>query len=1122
METTLTNSLFRFVTFRGPEAAVLTTKNPGYAQYPNSSSGSIYNAVKNGQTLAAAAAVYGNKAFTAEDVVKLNPELAEFGQYLVKNAESITHAGIQQMSKPEALTTGQRAVLWDNLLYQMATQKSLYAKDSIIEMIIADNFFINWNPEDATANDLQQLAKTRVVVPSFLFGEPDTATHVPAAGETTFKGSVKQREALSLLIAKDTLDRYTHTVEELKKAQQAYSRSEQERHQAILNDYNKKVALFIKSKQQGWVPDPEKPEALPYDQYDLPQLSYDPTVEMTDTQLAVLSPESRHIIAALGLQPLASYDKALDLLAQHQEGETKAIFGKSTFSDAVVFAGGAAIPVADHLPLTEQEQGYSLQLFKVTDTKYKIGLVINARDKSPQIISSSFSLNSGPEVHNDQISAAPVGDQLGLIFYADEGFELPAGAQAQTLSLAAELQLNNGRTLTLDKAFPFDPNTGTTVFTGMWDEPQVTLYTPYTQPAPSTHGFKKLGIADYRRVEQTICCYVPGEVSHIENVMAKEYKERSTRNLRRTEDTITTESQAERESQTDTTTAERYEMQQEAASILNETKSAALAAGVNTNFSGTGYAVNANVNGSYASNISKQLSLRQATDFAKEITMRASERVVQKVREERISRIIEEYEERNTHGFDNRGDGAENISGVYRWVDKVYKNQIINYGVRTMYEFMIPQPAMFHKQAMSSLPVEAVLLEKPLDPRTTAYAIKTPGDITRANYLQWMALYGASVEAPPAERMSLSRVLAGSNIGNSGSPTELISEKENVKLPEGYATTGASVTVTGISDQTNERHCISASVGYQVVEYYSPAAAVGNVRAQPMSAVPLVGFENELSIGLYATNFHAVNANFNIDLKVTSAFFEQWQVETFNAIMKAYNEKLEEYNKAYAAAKANVQQVKEANPLFYRRIENTILKKNCIAYLVGQSYMGGQPLTTGAGANVSAQLTTSVDSYASVASFMEQAFEWEIMSYSFYPFYWGEKAGWNDKYTYENDDPLFRAFMQSGMARVIATVRPGFEDAVLYYLTTGQVWLGGHVPVIGDPLYTSILDTLAAFKETPEGAPWETKVPTSLTVIQNSTTGLDAEGLPCADDCSDAQYFFSSDNKLTRLKKDEE
>ena len=44
-------------------------------------------------------------------------------------------------------------------------------------------------------------------------------------------------------------------------------------------------------------------------------------------------------------------------------------------------------------------------------------------------------------------------------------------------------------------------------------------------------------------------------------------------------------------------------------------------------------------------------------------------------------------------------------------------------------------------------------------------------------------------------------------------------------------------------------------------------------------------------------------------------------------------------------------------------------------------------------------VTKPMDDYASFAKFMEQAFEWEIMSYHFYPFYWANRKEWNDLYT---------------------------------------------------------------------------------------------------------------------------
>jgi hypothetical protein len=123
-------------------------------------------------------------------------------------------------------------------------------------------------------------------------------------------------------------------------------------------------------------------------------------------------------------------------------------------------------------------------------------------------------------------------------------------------------------------------------------------------------------------------------------------------------------------------------------------------------------------------------------------------------------------------------------------------------------------------------------------------------------------------------------------------------------------------------------------------------------------------------------------------------------------------------------------------------MEANLLKHNCIAYLL-KDYLTtlGQPFTDGDKMdNFKVYLNNSLDQYTALAKFMEQAFEWSIMNYTFYPYYWADRTQWQTMYLTESIDPLFRSFLQVGMARVIVTVKPGFEDAVQYFLTTGQVW----------------------------------------------------------------------------------
>lgn len=1131
MEKTLTNSLFRFVTFRAPEKVTREYKLK-YIQHIDLSDSDIYTEILSGKTLVEAVADF--TPLTTEQLISINEPLYRFSEWLAKNNTTITAEKLETYTSYFSLvpfSEAQLLQLWENLFYQIGKQASIADKDIIMELLLAHHFVKNKSWEAVlTDAQLLELATTRILIPSDLF-ELHSGTVNPEVPVTAFKGSPAHKEALDLIMAKDNADRLSKAIEELKAAKEEYSIKENDHLASETKIHNAAVKAFIAARMEDWSPAPEYAHTLPYTQDELPVFDYTPLPEMDNESLEeILSPESLFLVQSLSDGDASSYERALSKISAQTKAAMGTVFEKGNFTTPVVITGGTELPVVESVQ-SKDRYGVTIQAYQVSNGKYKIAMVANT-GSAGQIISNEIKIND-TVYNNVPVETINLGERIGIQLFP-QGVDLETEASSFNLKFA--FTLDNGFTSDFETDMPLS-GTGP-VIGNLDDDVWLTDGKGIPDPVSSKYGIRKLGIADYRRVDQTVCCYVPGEVSHIENVMAKEYKEKSTRQLRRSEDTTTSEKQTERENLTDTTSTERYEMQKEAENLLNENKSLALTAGVNAGYQsgtgskGTSYRLDVTAGANYASNTSKGQSLRQATDFAKEVTVRASEKVLQKVREERITKIIEEYEETNTHGYDNRGDNAEHISGIYRWVDRVYKNQIINYGKRTMYEFLIPHPAAFHKQAMTTLVDNSVTLKYPLNPATTAYAIKHPKEVTRDNYVHWVALYGADVVAPPAETITVGKSFTGSANGTSQTPTEIINDKENFILPDGYYTVSARASLAGLHDVNNNintPHPVSISIGNTLFldtssMYNNGAVSFVTGPQSGMATNVLDRFEGEIPISFYSANFHTLTVNVSIKMNLTAAAYEKWQVETFNAIMAAYNKKVQEYNEAYEKLKAKQLSGLETNPLFYRQIEGTVLKKNCISYLVGQSYMGAKSFLSDAGKqSVHAVPTTEMEQYASVARFMEQAFEWEIMSYSFYPFYWGDKTQWNKAYVYENDDPLFRAFMQAGMARVIATIRPGFEDAVLFYLNTGKVWNGGQVPVIDDDLYVGIVEEMKPFEEKAEGDPWETKVPTSLTVIQNSTVGLDAEGLPCRPECADESMFsFSSDLKLTRLRKEEE
>ena len=81
----------------------------------------------------------------------------------------------------------------------------------------------------------------------------------------------------------------------------------------------------------------------------------------------------------------------------------------------------------------------------------------------------------------------------------------------------------------------------------------------------------------------------------------------------------------------------------------------------------------------------------------------------------------------------------------------------------------------------------------------------------------------------------------------------------------------------------------------------------------------------------------------------------------------------------------------------------------------------------------------------------------------------------------------------------------------MHYIATGQIWNGGQLPVLGDPLYLSIVDELKEQEYVIEDS-WETVLPTNLVALQRSGVALNVDGLPCGDGCNDLGLNQFSEN----------
>src|SRR5205085_11741050 len=89
--------------------------------------------------------------------------------------------------------------------------------------------------------------------------------------------------------------------------------------------------------------------------------------------------------------------------------------------------------------------------------------------------------------------------------------------------------------------------------------------------------------------------------------------------------------------------------------------------------------------------------------------------------------------------------------------------------------------------------------------------------------------------------------------------------------------------------------------------------------------------------------------------------------------------------------------------------------------------------------------------------------------------------------------PELADFLRAGAARLVLAVREGFQEAVLHFLETGQVWNGGPVPTLTSPLYVDIVDEIRAKTGAPGlevavGEPWKVRLPTQLVRLRPQLT----------------------------------
>ena len=598
---------------------------------------------------------------------------------------------------------------------------------------------------------------------------------------------------------------------------------------------------------------------------------------------------------------------------------------------------------------------------------------------------------------------------------------------------------------------------------------------------PAPNPIRPAGIGDLLVVREEMVGYERTQIAHIENVMASETRERLHRKLDRVTETIVSETETNESATRDLQSSQRSEISQEISRNVSEAMSLSAGRAVSAKYG--------EVPPDPALLTAREEASTSASNFAQEVVDKSVTTVSERRLNSSTRTVLAETEESNKHGFDNTA-GAQHIVGVYRWVDQRWKAQVMNYGRRLLMEFNVPQPAHVFLAARQTGRQVQVLQPQP--PRFDL----DPDDIKENVYLGQASRFGAGDLPPPPPEfqmvdttIQLPETFKGKISGNDYNIKTHIGA---VPVATGYVATWVRVDAEStkfIKDNNDKASFLKVMVGNRVMDCLD---------GEGFGAIEDVA--ETVDVAVYAYDLCAAVLAIRLKLTRTEAHYQQWQLACWSKMKEASDRAWSSYN-AEVASKQNVKNVMlaDTHPDTKRDTDRIELKRGSLELLTQQHFTEFNPLV-GASAVYGVRDIDVPEALKDgrVVSFFEQAFEWEQMTYLFYPYFWGDKSKWKETLNITDSDPGFAAFLTAGSSRVQVPVRPGFERAIAYFLATGRIWMGRDAPVIGSPLYVPIVEEIAEAKDVsldkalPYGEPWEYTVPTSLVVLDADASAVPA------------------------------
>ncbi|MNB78082.1 Type II secretion system protein G precursor [compost metagenome] len=454
-----------------------------------------------------------------------------------------------------------------------------------------------------------------------------------------------------------------------------------------------------------------------------------------------------------------------------------------------------------------------------------------------------------------------------------------------------------------------------------------------------------------------------------------------------------------------------------------------------------------------ASSDEERKSVKESMNRNREITEKASAR---SRKEHKVSIKLETKQGVEDSSFrtitNPHSDKALRID-YFRLMRK-WRTDLFRYGVRMTYDITVPTPGarLFARyQQIAELDAE---LRKPF-----SFHLQ-PANLNASNWQSESISVNAAI-APPPDLIIGPVMLPTQEIPYiaSGEAQKTLYGKLEFDVPPGYtlhqASFEAQVTPWPAAKNGVVFHVLNGQDSFQ----YLPDNKQSVIKS-PLAR--LLGQSGHLTVSYMYLGISVASISLTVTYERTDAHFANWQLASWNAIRTAAEARYQERQAYYQAERDRLWiELSGRDNLSLRRLEREEFVRCIMLWLVGPSFPISTPSVDHSLKTIfdnelhfwkegSDDLSPTMKGVSDAASlgalafgefvkFIHQAVEWENLLYFLFPYFWGSEKIGREKMLFEHPDPEHQNFLRAGYARVVLTIRPGFEEDFMKLVETGKI-----------------------------------------------------------------------------------